>query len=128
MPINLKSPLSQCVSQSQTTPTGGTTKGLFVSLQDTDGFYFSAADETQENEDIVTIITQAPKVRVVIATGSGADIQEGEYVYYDSGNDKATTESTGNTLCLIAQEPGSAADSDGAVLFEFDGKTAFLKV
>jgi len=120
--FDLQSPLRETAQIFVPAPTGGYNKGDAVVQNDVIGFALNdadplgAGDESLESQVLVTVITEALLVRALKVTGA---INRGEELFYDSGDAKVTTSSTGNTYCGYACE--SVSSSATSVLMRFQG-------
>lgn len=125
--FDLQSPIATAVTMEIDVPTGGVDAGEFITRNDVSGFPlvttdpYGAEDESIESNPKYTLITRAEKVRALKAAGA---INEGEYVYYDSGDGKINAAPTGNTYCGYALESVASAATSIMICFIGDNRDA----
>lgn len=97
-----------------TSPTGGTTKGLFYVSNDV---YGVARQTTTATNDVLLAVNGV--IRATKVTGTGKSFAIGDKVYYESSGKKATPSATGNVLVGYAIE--AASTSATSVLMVLSG-------
>lgn len=93
------------------TTTGDKTAGTMEAVNDVVGVWVNDSDSGDDN----VLVYEASKIVVpcvAIPSGSTADYTVGSKVYFDSSAAEVTAESSGNTLCGICVEDGTAADEE----------------
>ena len=125
--FDLQSPIATSISMNIDVPTGGVDAGEFITRNDVSGFVlvttdpYGVDDESIESNPQYALITKAEKVRALKAAGA---INEGEYVFYDSGDGKINTSPTGNTYCGYALESVASAATSIMICFIGDNRDA----
>ena len=118
----LESPLREAVKMSATVPTGGYDQGEAVVKSNVLTFALTSVepiasdDETIESSRLVTLISEAQVVRAKKNTSLA--INQGDEVFYDSGDGNINKSSTGNTFCGYALESVGASATFVKIRFQ----------